>query len=406
MYVLDLMLTVAAAVLLVPIVVLAIECFVAAFPWPGKTTVPAGKRPRIAVLVPAHDEEPVIAATLKTVLPQLTEHDRLIVVADNCSDRTAPIAAQAGAMVVERTDTLRRGKGFAMDFGVRYLESNPPDVVVLIDADCDVQPGAIDALARTAFASQRPAQAVNLLDPPISPTHQDRISAFAFRVKNLVRPFGLSRLGLPCFLSTGVAFPWQVIRAVPLASGNIVEDMQLGIDLTIDGHPPLLCRQARVCGRLPQHRSAAVTQRTRWEHGHLLTIRTQVPRLLNQAFRRGRIALVAMALDLCVPPLSFLVLFWSALSAAILTAWFVGGGRIALLTVAGGWILLATALLAAWAAFVRDILPAKTLVAIPHYVLRKVPLYIAFWRKRQGTWVRTSREDAAPRQHANGGPIP
>jgi len=405
MVALNLLLMVAAVALLVPIVVLAVECFAAVMPWRGRTAAGGPARPRIAVLIPAHDEEPVIGQTLKTVLPQLGDGDRVIVVADNCSDGTARIARETGATVIERVDEQRRGKGYAIDFGVRYLEADPPDVVILVDADCTVGEGALDMLARAAGGTGRPVQAIYLMELPAGASVQDRVSAFAFRVKNLVRPMGAARLGMPCFLTgTGMGFPWAVIRGASVASGNIVEDMQLGIDLTIGGHAPLLCTGARVFGCLPQHRSAAVTQRTRWEHGHLLTIRTQVPRLLGEAFGHAKMGLLAMALDLCVPPLSFLVLFWSGLSVAILVAWVLGAGRMAGIAVAGGWVLLAGALLTAWAGFVRDILPVGALLGIPLYVLRKVPLYVAFWRRRQGAWVRTSRDGSAADNGISGGP--
>jgi hypothetical protein len=64
------------------------------------------------------------------------------------------IAARAGAEVIERFDPDRRGKGYALDFGVRHLSTRPPEIVVIVDADCIVEGDAIDRLARQ---SQRPA---------------------------------------------------------------------------------------------------------------------------------------------------------------------------------------------------------------------------------------------------------
>src|ERR1700722_4751052 len=76
---------------------------------------PEGERRPIAVLMPAHNESSVIASAIRSVLPQLVAQDRLVVVADNCSDDTAAIAATEGAEVVVRTDFARRGKGYALD---------------------------------------------------------------------------------------------------------------------------------------------------------------------------------------------------------------------------------------------------------------------------------------------------
>src|SRR5689334_21189742 len=115
------LLLVAAAILLVPLAVLALQ--VVAALWPsrassGKNAAPiASARPPLAILMPAHDEATGIAPVITAVKARLTAQDRLLVVADNCSDDTASIAARAGADVVERFDPVRRGKGYALDFG-------------------------------------------------------------------------------------------------------------------------------------------------------------------------------------------------------------------------------------------------------------------------------------------------
>src|SRR5262249_44966332 len=160
---------------------------------------------------------------------------------------------------------------------------------------------------------------------------------FAFKFKNLVRPLGLARLGFPCLLTgTGMAFPWQTLRDVKLASGNIVEDMQMGLDLAAAGHPPRLCSDARVSGDLPGSEQAAVGQRKRWEHGHLQTLFTQVPRLTAAAVRRGKPSLFGLALELSVPPLSLLFLLWAVVLAAAIGLWELGGSPWPGVVLAGG----------------------------------------------------------------------
>src|SRR5262249_44443524 len=120
---------------------------------------------------------------------------RIVVVADNCHDRTAAIARQAGATVVERFDDERRGKGFALEFGMQFLAEEHADVVVIVDADCRWEPGTLDALARTAVAAGRPAQSDYLMTSPPRPTPRDIVSQFAVTVKNRVRQRGMARLG-------------------------------------------------------------------------------------------------------------------------------------------------------------------------------------------------------------------
>jgi cellulose synthase/poly-beta-1,6-N-acetylglucosamine synthase-like glycosyltransferase len=383
----EIALLVGVLLLLVPLLVLSAEVLASLLPVRAGA---ASREPgiRCAVLVPAHNEECGLPATLASIAGQVRPEDRLLVIADNCTDGTAAVARSAGAEVVERFDPARRGKGFALDFGVRALEQAPPDVVVIIDADCLVRPGAIDLLVAEAWRSGRPTQAVYLMELPAGAGVLAQLSAFAFRFKNLVRPLGLARLGLPCLLTgSGMASPWRVLREASLASGNIVEDMQLGLDLACAGHPPKLCPQARVDGVLPVGLGAAYRQRTRWEHGHLRTLLTQVSRLLASAVRRRQPGLVGLALELSVPPLSVLGLFY--LTAAFLCAAM--RSPLPGLLLAFGGFAASSAVLAAWVRFGRGCLPFASLLASPFYVLVKVPIYLFFLVKPERAWVRTAR---------------
>lgn len=361
---------------------------------------------QIAILIPAHNEALSIGKTLTTLFPQLNPEDRIVVVADNCTDETAAIARLVGEnfekldlTVLERKDPEQLGKGYALDYGIRFLESDPPSVVVLIDADCIVHPGAVQRLSELALNSRRPVQATYLQDQPANPTPKDTISALAILVKNFVRLQGLARLGLPCLLyGTGMAFPWSIISRASLANGNIVEDMQLAIDLAIAGHPPLYCPKARVTGMLPQQRQAIKTQRTRWEHGHLQTLISQVPRLLQAAVSQRRFELLILALDLAVPPLSLLVMIWGATTAMALLLGILAGAWIPALILAVTGLLIFTSIVGSWMKFGRKTIPGSVLLTIPLYILWKIPLYLAFLIKPQKQWIKTKR-DQLPKQN-------
>lgn len=389
----DIVLFVIALGLLVPIAVLFVECSAALLPGQFETRESQEPQPKVAVLVPAHNEALGIGATLETLLPQITDQDYVIVIADNCDDETAAIARTFGVTVLERQDTERRGKGYALDYGLRSLEVDPPEVVVVVDADCIVHQGTIERIARQAAAVARPVQAIYLMELPEKPSPKDSVSALAFLVKNLVRPSGLKRLGLPGLLTgTGMAFPWSALQKVTLASGNIVEDMQLGLDLAIAGYTPLFCSEARVTGRLPQQQQAAKSQRTRWEHGHLQTLLTQVPKLLKESVRQRRFDLAALALDMCVPPLSLLVMIWAVVMVGALLAGSLGASWTMALVVAIEGILIFISIVGAWAKFGRADLPVGSLLAVPFYLLWKIPLYFSFLVKPQTKWIRTERD--------------
>lgn len=378
--------------LLIPIFVLLVECLAALLPV-RKRIDQRSLRPQIAVLMPAHNEALGVEPVLSNLLAQLQPNDRLIVIADNCTDSTAAVARSTGATVIERQDADRRGKGYALDYGLKFLANDPPDVVIVVDADCMVQPGTLDRIAETAMVRNRPVQAVYLMEQPTPPKPKDTVSTLAFLVKNWVRPQGCFNLGLPGILTgTGMAFPWAVIGQVSLASGNIVEDMQLSMDLAIAGYPTAFCPETKVLGLLPQQEQAATSQRTRWEHGHLQTMRSQIPTLIKAAIQQKRFDLLAIALDLSIPPLSLLVMLWAGITmvAAVVSLALQLWLPVTLLLLEGGMLLVA--ILLAWFKFGRSDLPARMLLAIPLYILWKIPLYFAFLVKPQTNWVRTERD--------------
>ena len=392
--ILNVLLICISATLLIPICVFSLECFLAVLPQRSKRTTEKGPRPKVAVLIPAHNEQFVIEQTLRTLLPTLSDNDRVVVVADNCDDETVQIAQQAGTTVIERNDTERRGKAYALEFGVRYLEQDPPDVVVVIDADCFVEPDTIDTISRMAHRMGRPVQSLNLCDPDPTAGPKQIVSALAMRFRNLIRPLGLSYLKLSCHLmGTGMAFPWSVIRQAPLASSKLTEDLQLGIDLAISGHFPVFCPTVKVTSGLPSQNDAFVSQRRRWEHGSLRTAITQIPRVLVHSAYQRKLRLLGIGLDLSVPPLSLLAMIWTAATITVTLLWFVGASGLPAGMLAGGGLAMLAAILTGWAVFCRHVIPWTALVMVPAYVLKKLPIYLSFFlMKHQKEWVPTKRE--------------
>lgn len=387
----EILLLISAFFLLVLCSVLLIECIAALF----EVTSTAHKiqASNVAVLVPAHNEEAVIANTLVSLKSTSLPHDKIVVIADNCTDATAEIARNAKVTVIERQDLQKRGKGYALDYGLQFLENNPPEVVVFVDADVSVQRNALTLLTTLAMTTGRPVQASYLMEKPLQPTPRDSISAFAFKVKNLIRSRGMVRMNLPCLLAgTGMAFPWSVIRSVDLANSDIVEDMKLGLDLAIAGYPPIFCSQAQVLGSLPQNSKTAKNQRTRWEHGHIQTLLIYVPKLIRASISQRRYDLFFSALDLCIPPLSLFVAMWFAVMPITLLFAFLMSIWIPVWVTAIAGVFILTAILIAWANFARSDLPLLELLAVPFYILWKIPLYFKFLVQPQKTWVRTERD--------------
>jgi cellulose synthase/poly-beta-1,6-N-acetylglucosamine synthase-like glycosyltransferase len=390
-------LLVVAALLAVPCLVLMTQCL-AALGAPKAVSSTGGDPPRVAVLMPAHDEQEIIRDTVTSLRSQIGVRDRLLVIADNCSDDTAGVARDAGAQVYERREADRRGKGFALAFGLEQLATDPPDVVVIVDADCRVAQGGIERLARLAQTQNRPIQADYLLVAPPDSGPKSAVSAFAILVRNRVRARGMAVLGFPVQLTgSGMAFPWQVIRAAAPTGSHVVEDLVMGIDLALKGFGARYTPYVQVTSVLPTSERAATSQRQRWETGQLSTLLRFAPKLMGLGLIRGRLDLIALGLDLCVPPLALLVMLLLALGmvGALLTVF--AGEPAVLRAAALDGVLLAVGLVSAWSRFGRATLPLHYVAVIPLYVLWKIPLYLSFLvRGRQKAWVRTERDANHP----------
>jgi len=347
---------------------------------------------RFSVLIPAHNESGTIEKTLINIKDQLSEHDRMLVVADNCSDDTAAIARNHGADVIERTDTENRGKGFALDFGVKHLAADAPEVVIIIDADCLVSNGALKKLAAAALKANKPIQALYLMKYA-TPSLKQRISEFAWLVKNHVRPLGLRNVGLPCqLMGTGMAFPWPIISNASLATGHVVEDMKMGLEMGIAGHAPIFLPDVSVTSTFPESSSAEQTQKKRWEHGHLITIFTILPKIFVRVFTSASKDLLAMGLDLVVPPLALLTLISALLFIGSSGFLLFFDESLAFTLSFATLIVLVVSVLVAWLKWGRATLSFTDLLMVPVYVAGKIPLYVSAVFKRQKEWIRTERD--------------
>ena len=373
------------AVLLTELMVGALAC--------GRTASPlTDRRHSAAILMPAHNEASGIARTLALLQPALNETIRLIVIADNCSDDTAAIAGATGATVLERHDTSQRGKGHALAFGRDALRADPPDCVVVLDADCEIGGAGLRQLIDRCGTSARPVQSCYLLRSHAGDSPMTQISNFAFLIKNRVRQRGAAFIGAPALLTgTGMAFPWALIAEAPLATSHLVEDLVLGIDYARKGQAPVYLEQATTWSDAASQQDT-LTQRTRWEHGYVSTaLRYGLP-LIGEGLARLKPGLAWFGLSLMVPPLALLMSL--ALAALAGTALFalLGATPMPALLLAGAIALTALALLLGWARDGREAVSGGTLARIPLYLAWKIPVYLRLVRKRETQWVRTGRE--------------
>jgi len=351
-------------------------------------------RARCAVVIPAHNERGNIAQAIAAIRPQLNPADRLIVVADNCSDDTAQMAAAAGADTIERTDTVRIGKGYALDFAMRHIESTGiPDVIIFVDADCIAAPGCISLLANMVEARGRPVQGKYLMRALLK-TPAARMAEFSFKIKNYVRPGGGSRFGLPCLLyGSAMAFPWKLIGGSILATGHLTEDLKLAIDLSLHGFPPLYCPEAQCDSTFPESEGAMTTQRTRWQHGYFASLVEYTPKLIAAALRRADWRPLAVAVDLSVPPLALMFMITALMSLLASAAILLGAGGVLAetsLVLFPAFVLL---ILIIWRFHGRDIVSGADLVASLNQLVARISMLWNFITKPQRSWVRTERKE-------------
>ena len=363
-------------------------------PRPKRSGGPEAHVGPIAVVIPAHNEESGIAATVEDVKAQLRADDRLIVIADNCSDGTAAAAKAAGAEVLERQNRKERGKGYALQFGLEHLRADPPSTVVFTDADCFHEPGLILGVAEKAEAEARPAQALYLMEASPTAGPSRRIAAFAWRLINKVRMEGLWTLSRTTRLTgAGAAFPWSVAEKLALGSGEIVEDLALTLTLAEEGTRISFVPEFTVRSTFPDADRAATVQRARWEHGSLRMSRTRVPKLLLAGLKNPWKA--ALALDVALPPITLFVawvimvlIFGLGMSFIDLVA--------PLILSAGAAVALALGLAIAYLRDGRQVLPMGEVLRLPSFLASKFRVYGKEGRASTKTWTRTPRDSEKP----------
>jgi len=375
---------------------------------PPEAADPPGAAP-VMVVIPAHNEELLIGRCVATLRNQTYPSDRygILVVADNCTDQTARVAEGAGASVLERVDTTRRGKGWALQFAIGTLlaRTDPPRAIIIVDADAECDARFVASLTGVMNAGARVVQA----DDAIKGGGSSRatLRAAAFTLVNRVRPQGRAVLGLPCSLhGSGMLFSRGVLEAYPWDAFSAAEDTEYALQLRVGGVAVVYTSRARVLHAAPPTPEAADVQHERWVGGKFALIRTQGPRLLRQAVRERRLALVDAVIELAVPPL--------ALAAASIVA------GLAVATVGAVTGLSSSAPLLIWGAaalllcgfvvvgFIAGRVPGaawRALLAAPMLVISRVLRLHRVVGYDAGSWVRTPRPDEGTADDASIDPL-
>lgn len=340
------------------------------------------------VLVPAHNEEAGLAATLQSLAKcDYRPMPRIVVVADNCTDRTGEIASDLGAEVIERHDTSSRGKGFALDYALAVLrdeEGPAARVVVFVDADTEVNERFFDAMAHHFAGSSQPGQAYYQAAP--GETKLGQLREVAFRLLHWSRSLGASRLGLPTTVKgNGMAIRWEDARNGLGASG-ITEDAEMTLRFAQRGLRFEFVPRAVVTGRMAQSFGDARTQDERWEGGRYalqrVALRTAFSRLV-----RGDVRGAAPAFEIASLPLSLLVLM-SAGTAVAAVVFGIGTSNLALAGVGS----IASYLVFGGIAARLGLREVLAFAEVPRFLIHKLGIYLRLATRRgPSEWKRTTR---------------
>ncbi len=379
---------------LIPVAMFSLQCFLSFLPATRNSQASeVGSRPRLATLIPAHNEADGISNTLHDVLGQKGEGDRVLVIADNCTDDTAEVSRKHGVEATVRNNPDLRGKSYALKHGLAVLADDPPDVVIVVDADCRLSPNALEDLGAMAAATNRPVQGSYIFGGREGSAASNLASSLTLRFKNHIRPLGSSRIGMPCQLTgSGMAFPWHVFQKVDVANGALAEDTELGACMVLSGYPPVYCAEAKIDGSVPKAWGTHVQQRRRWEQGYLQTIFANAPRTFLKSITNANPSLLWSALDLCIPPLALLGLAWFVLFCVSAATGLMGGGWVPLYMLSIGAVLMGSSIVLGWFIHCRKEVGLKSLVSIPWFVIRKVSIYTSLLFNREKEWVRTERD--------------
>jgi cellulose synthase/poly-beta-1,6-N-acetylglucosamine synthase-like glycosyltransferase len=388
--------------LLLPYFVFLMVVSVAALLPRRKSSFATTPSARFLIVIPAHDEAPVISNVVKSCLE--IDYPRslfdVLVIADNCSDGTALLAGSVGARVFERFDESKKSKGHAIDDLIVRLEQSGEldaiDALVIVDADTMVSSRLLVAFDEHLRSGHDWIQAYYTVANP-DDSWRTQLLRYAFSLFNGIMPLGNTRLGLGALLKgNGMCFSVRGLRRVPWHSHGLVEDLEYAWDLRIAGEKVMFEPDVAVYGAmLARGGEATANQRRRWEFGRREVRKSYLMPLL----RSRKVSLWSKAFGVCdltLPTLSVLAVLYLGIS--VLDVLYLVGLLSAPVPLAEPFLIACVGLstlslgLYAISPFLVMRLPwryAFSVCAIPFYLCWKLWISI---RGRPDRWVRTPRE--------------
>ncbi|MCP4421389.1 MAG: glycosyltransferase family 2 protein [Chloroflexi bacterium] len=265
---------------------------------------------RFIITLPAHDEETVIGDTVRRLrtLDYPVDLFNIHIVADHCSDRTAMAAREAGAIVHERNEGPRTGKGAALSWLFqRVLANNDNDAVIIFDADTRVDLNFLRVMDARLARGDQVIQGQHVIRNPEAGWFPALTWAM-FLVDNRFQNYGRDVLGWSAkHMGDSICFRADVLRQMGWGAG-LTEDYQLRqqlllADIRIAYEPNAIGR-----GEAALTWAQARAQRARWLRGTHDASQQFARQLLFEGIRQRNGALLDGAVQAHFPSFSSLTM--------------------------------------------------------------------------------------------------
>ncbi len=235
----------------------------------GKASLPAKPKTKFGIVVPAHNERLLLPKLLESIGNQKYPPDLFstIVVADNCIDNTAEVAHQRGAVVLERFNERKRGKGYAIQFVLETIDMAQYDAILVMDADSVMSDTTLLHLDGTMRDGKRIIQCYNGVGNP-DDSWFTRLLDVSRTIGNEIYHPAKQKLGLSSYLmGNGMCFTTEILRKYGWDAFTVGEDWEYYIKLIQKGEVIGFARDARVYHQESSSLKQATSQRLRWSSG-------------------------------------------------------------------------------------------------------------------------------------------
>ena len=231
------------------------------------------KKHKFMMILPAHNEASVIGALVESLqaLDYPKELYDIYVIADNCTDNTAQIANDLGAIVYERFDEKRKTKGFAMQWFLnqKIKENADYDAFCVFDADNVVDKNFLNAMNKKLCQGEEIVQGYRDIKNPADSWISAGYALFYWMMN---RFYHLARynLGLsPLINGTGFMVDFNLIKPTGWDTITLTEDIEFSLKNIAKGRKLGWATDAIVYDEQPTEFKQSWSQRSRWTVGHL-----------------------------------------------------------------------------------------------------------------------------------------